>query len=108
MSNHDKGLDLEDKYFREENAAKLEALKQKLGVEKSGTDAEALKELHHLHCGKCGTKMDTQLFKGVEIEVCPNCGAVLLDPGELQHLVGEDESSGLSFLAQFFGRDSIT
>ena len=44
--------------------------------------------------------METKLFKGVEIEICPNCGAVLLDPGELEQLAGKDESS---FFASLFG-----
>ena len=44
--------------------------------------------------------METKLFKGVEIEICPNCGAVLLDPGELEQLAGKDESS---FFAGLFG-----
>jgi Zn-finger nucleic acid-binding protein len=39
--------------------------------------------------------MDTQLFKGVEIERCAGCGAVLLDPGELEELAGKDQSGGL-------------
>jgi Zn-finger nucleic acid-binding protein len=40
------------------------------------------------------------LFKGVEIEKCPDCGAVLLDPGELEQLAGKDESG---FFADLFG-----
>jgi len=103
MSNHDKGIDLEDKFFHDEDEARIKALKAKLDAEKSAEAAAVQKALHHLHCGKCGTKMDTRLFKGVEIEVCPSCGAVLLDPGELQTLVGEDDSSRLGFVAEFFG-----
>lgn len=44
--------------------------------------------------------MDTTIFKGVEIERCPSCGAVLLDPGELEELAGEDQSG---FFAGPFG-----
>jgi Zn-finger nucleic acid-binding protein len=40
------------------------------------------------------------LFKGVEIEKCPACSAVLLDPGELEQLAGKDESG---FFADLFG-----
>ncbi len=46
--------------------------------------------------------MAPKLFKGVEIDVCGDCGAVLLDPGELEQLAGE-ESHGLQNLAAFFG-----
>jgi hypothetical protein len=63
--------------------------------------AEALKATHLLHCGKCGNKMNTSIFKGIEIEVCPNCGAVLLDPGELESLAGNDEGLHVT-LKDFF------
>lgn len=102
MSNHDEGVDLEEKYFHDEDEAKIQALKDKLDAEKAEKAAAELKALHHLHCGKCGTKMDTQVFKGVEIEVCPSCGAVLLDPGELEELVGEDESGIVKTIGDFF------
>ncbi len=44
--------------------------------------------------------MKTELFKGVEIERC-ECGAVLLDPGELELLAGKDESG---FFSALFGK----
>ena len=47
--------------------------------------------------------MDTTNFKGVEIEVCPNCGAVLLDPGELETLAGEDQAGVVEMIAGLFG-----
>ena len=36
--------------------------------------------------------MKTELFRGVDVERCPSCGGVLLDPGELKKLAGKDES----------------
>ena len=102
MSTSDAGVDLEEKFFHDADEAKIQALKQKLEDEKASEAADERKALHHLHCGKCGTKMDTQIFKGLEIEVCPSCGAVLLDPGELQELVGEDESGVVKTISEFF------
>ena len=32
--------------------------------------------------------MEPKIFQGVEIDICPSCGAVLLDPGELEELAG--------------------
>lgn len=102
MSNHDEGVDLEEQFFHAEDEKKIAALKAKAEAEKAAAAAAELKALHHLHCGKCGTKMDTQIFKGVEIEVCPNCGSVLLDPGELEELVGDDDSGVLKTVSDFF------
>ena len=56
---------------------------------------------------KGGGDMKPRDFKGVEIDVCGDCGAVLLDPGELEQLAGSDRSNAFSELAamlRFRGR----
>ncbi|MFT6161354.1 MAG: Zn-finger nucleic acid-binding protein [Myxococcota bacterium] len=47
--------------------------------------------------------MHTKPFRGVEIEVCDDCGSVLLDQGELEKLSGQDESGMLSGILSLFG-----
>ncbi len=96
------GVNLEEEFFKKKEAEQIKKLKAKLDAEKAEQAAKELQELHHLRCGKCGTKMDTQTFKGVEIEVCPNCGAVLLDNGELQTLVGKDASGVFGVFSDLF------
>lgn len=96
------GVDLEEDYFARQDREKIEKLKAKATAEHVGQEAEALKALHYLRCGKCGTKMGTQTFKGVEIEICPACGAVLLDAGELETLAGKDESGVFGTIADLF------
>ena len=91
----------EEEYFHRTNQEKMEKLKAEQEAEAAAAVAAALKATHHLHCGKCGNKMNTSIFKGIEIEVCPNCGSVLLDPGELEALVGNDEGFHVT-LKDFF------
>jgi uncharacterized protein len=93
-------VDHEDEFFLRQDQAKLKKLKAEAGAKTAETEAEQAKALHFHKCGKCGCSMDTILFKGVEIEKCPGCGAVLLDPGELEQLAGADESG---FFAGLFG-----
>jgi hypothetical protein len=93
----------EDEYFARLESEKKARLAKLLNVEdREDRDAE-LKALHHMHCGKCGHEMFTTQYKGVEIEICPNCGCVLLDPGELQQLAGEDHTNVFSNLFTMFG-----
>lgn len=94
--------DHEKEYFHQQEKEKLRKLKDKTDREKAETERARLRTLHHLRCGKCGQLMATQDFKGVEIEVCPDCGAVLLDPGELELLAGRDKSSFASTLGELF------
>ena len=93
--------DQEEEYFHREDQEKLRLRREALAAQKAAEQEAALKALHYFHCGKCGHKMETQLYHGVEIEVCPHCGAVLLDPGELQQLTG-DGRGAVERLAGFF------
>ena len=79
---HRDGPSPEEEYFHREDQERLRKLKEAADAEKAEADKKALRELHLNHCGKCGTRMDTRMFRGVEIEVCPSCNAVLLDPGD--------------------------
>jgi hypothetical protein len=91
----------EEEYFHRTNQEKMAKLKAEQDAQNAEAAAASLKQLHHLHCGKCGNRMNTSVFKGIEIEVCPRCGAVLLDPGELESLVGNDEGFSVT-LKDFF------
>lgn len=92
----------EEEYFAKLDREKRLALRKKLMEEKRLQNAEELRALHYLKCGKCGHGMYPQNFKGVEVDVCENCGAVLLDPGELEELAGE-ETGAFRDLVEFFG-----
>ena len=92
----------EEEYFHREDQERIRKLKEQMEHDKDAHERQALRDLHHLRCGKCGEQMHTKVFKGLDIEVCPACGAVLLDPGELEQLVGRDESGSLSFITDFF------
>ena len=89
----------EDDYFTRLDREKKAKLKRQLAEEAAAAEAAERKRLHHHRCGKCGSEMGTRAFRGVEIEVCRACGAVLLDKGELEQLAGEDQSG---FLASMF------
>ena len=96
----------EDEYFARIEAEKKARLAAILADEESKTQATELKRIHYMHCGKCGQKMESTHFKGVEIEVCTVCSAVLLDPGELETLAGEAQASVIASIAAAFGISS--
>ncbi|MGI5862634.1 MAG: zf-TFIIB domain-containing protein [Myxococcales bacterium] len=82
----------EEEYFAREEALK----RQKLAAEQARKLAEEqkkqLKELHWMHCPKCGMDLQTITYRGVEIDRCFGCNGVWLDEGELEKLAtGEDE-----------------
>ena len=60
-----------------------------------GGGLKALKELHFMHCPKCGLGMQEVKYKGVDVDVCFACGGVFLDKGELEHIAQKDETKGV-------------
>lgn len=94
---------LEDEYFAKLDAEAKAKLKSKLDAEQASMTKEERRTLHLNHCGKCGANMDTRAFRGIEIEVCPDCGAVLLDPGELEQLAGSDSTDVFTSFFSMFG-----
>ncbi len=74
----------EEKYFRD---LELKMRLEKLAKEQE-TTAEAekrrLKELHWLHCPKCGQKLGQERYGDVEVDVCTGCKGLWLDAKELE------------------------
>jgi len=92
----------ENKYFEKIEAEKRARLARELKAQREAEARAQRKATHWLKCGKCGADMDTRVFRGVEIEVCPDCGAVLLDQGELETLAGADKSGVFAHLRELF------
>jgi len=76
----------EEEYFAREEALK----KQKLALEQTKKMLERerreLKDLHFMHCPKCGMDLHAIVFRGVEIDRCFHCHGTWLDAGELEKL----------------------
>jgi hypothetical protein len=98
----EKKTDAEDEYFARQTLEQKQKLAQQIAAEKAVKEAAERKALHANKCGKCGAELAPKAFRGVEIDVCGNCGAVLLDPGELEKLAGEDRTGVLASLSKLF------
>ena len=76
----------EDAHFREIDRINLEKLRAEAQKESQAAYAEA----HKQHCFRCGTHSLVEVeFKNVHVDICVNegCGAVHLDPGEMEKLL---------------------
>ncbi len=77
----------EEQYFAEREKERISALRAQHLRETATAERERRKALHHMHCAKCGDTMTTTRLDGIEVEVCPECGGIYLDAGELDKLV---------------------
>ncbi len=97
----------EDEYFRKMDIEAKARLQRKLMLEQADQARRERAALHRNKCGKCGGEMATHSFRGLDVEVCADCGAVLLDPGELEQLAGVDHTGTFkSFFTMFGGSKS--
>ena len=96
-------LDDEKLYFAEEDAKLIRELRDK---NKKESDKE-YRESHSYHCFRCGTRSLVEVDRGdIKIDICANenCGAVHLDPGELENIMKDEQAiKGIrkSFLSIF-------
>lgn len=94
--------DPEAEYFARLELEKKAKLAEQVAEEQAVAERAHLKQLHAGHCGRCGGTFVPTGFRGVEIDVCADCGSVLLDPGELEQLSGQDETGVIASIATLF------
>lgn len=95
--------DKEEEYFARlemERRRKLEEERQKALAE---AERQRLKELHYMHCPKCGSSLQEVEFKGVRIDKCFGCEGLWLDAGELETLSKLEQASATKAF-KLFGR----
>ena len=81
-----KCTDNEEVFFQQQQAEQIRELRDKCEQE----TAELYKEDHKYHCFRCGTDSLVEVQKGkCIIDICVNeeCGAIHLDPGELETIL---------------------
>ena len=85
----------EEEYFVREDAEKKRKLALQVMRETKAGELKALKDLHFMHCPKCGLKLQEVKFRGVDVDACFACGGVFLDKGELEHIATKEETKGV-------------
>ena len=81
----------EDAFFKEKDEKLIKELRKRAADK---ADAE-YREEHKNHCFRCGTNSLAEVRRGnVTIDICvnDNCGAIHLDPGELEQILKDEKA----------------
>ena len=92
-------VDRGELYFKEEDEKLIKSLRTKLAKDED----EKYRNEHMGHCFRCGTKSLVEIDRGdVKIDICANenCGAIHLDPGELEMILKDERA--ISSIRQSF------
>ncbi|WP_041453761.1 zf-TFIIB domain-containing protein [Anaeromyxobacter dehalogenans] len=96
----------EDEYFVREDAEKKRKLALQLKKETEESERKRLKDLHFMHCPKCGMQMQEVKLRGVDVDVCFSCSGIFLDRGELEHLEKPESRGVMSAILNWFKPES--
>jgi uncharacterized protein len=77
----------EEQYFQEQELKRRLKHAAEEQAHAAAQEKRRLKELHWLHCPKCGQGLTTEKYATVEIDVCPTCKGLWLDATELETIV---------------------
>jgi Zn-finger nucleic acid-binding protein len=84
----------EDEYFVREDAEKKRRIALEMKKQLAADHQAALKELHFMHCPKCGMKMQTVHYGNIDVDACFSCGGVFLDKGEMD-VIAQPQQKGI-------------
>lgn len=81
-----KPSDKEEEYFArfemEQRKKREEEQKKKFAED----EKKRLKDLHYMHCPKCGMELREIDYKGIRIDKCFHCEGIWLDAGEMESI----------------------
>jgi hypothetical protein len=80
----------EEEYFARVEAEKKKKLAEEALRKLTEEQQRRMKELHWMHCPKCGMELHPVPYKGVTLDKCFNCHGVFLDDGELEKVAGSE------------------
>ncbi len=82
----------EEEYFARVELEKKKKLIEEQCAKMEASERERLKELHYMHCPKCGSQLVDIEYKNIVIDKCPSCEGIWLDCGELEQVVTDSDS----------------
>ena len=92
----------EDFYFQEQDRKKVKELRASAA---EGAD-EVYRQAHRNHCFRCGTPSLVEVdHRGTKIDLCVNdqCGAIHLDPGEIEKILEGEKGHFKKLKRSLFG-----
>jgi len=86
----------EEEYFKLEQIQKLRKARRDANADLAETAKGEAKELHWMHCPKCGMELTEIEFRGVQVDNCFSCGGMFLDAGEAEKILAFEEPNALN------------
>ncbi len=96
-----KPSDKEDEYFARQELEQRKKAEEEKHKKFAEEEKKRLKDLHYMHCPKCGMRLNVVEYKGINIDKCFQCDGVWLDAGEME-AISKLEKSALAKMFSVF------
>ncbi len=93
----------EEEYFARLEFERKKKQEEQKHAKMAADEKKRLKELHYMHCPKCGMELIEIDYKGIKVDKCSECEGIWLDAGEFE-MVSRMEKGALDKLFGVFKR----
>ena len=94
-----KPTESEEEYFARMEFERRKKAEEEKRKNMAAAEKKRLKDLHYMHCPKCGMELIEVDYKTLKVDRCPACDGLWLDAGELEAAVKLEKS----VLSRFLG-----
>jgi len=96
----------EEEYFAREDAEKKRRIAQEMKKAMADEQQKALRELHYMHCPKCGMKMQEIRLRDIDVDTCFACGGIFLDKGEMDVIAAPQQKGIMAAILNWFKEET--
>jgi len=83
----------EEEFFAREEFERQRKIEEEKRARMEKEEKIRLKELHYMHCPKCGNNLIEIEYKDIMVDKCSACEGIWLDAGELESILKMEENS---------------
>ena len=88
----------EDEYFAKQDAELIKEMRAKLDSERSAQERKA----HYMKCPRCGADLKEETRDHVKVDICPECGGMWFDAGEMNLMRHVQKTGGHNLFKGLF------
>ncbi len=101
---------LENEYFYKRDLELIQEQQEQERLKAQHDEAQKLKELHWMHCPKCGHQLHELTCEGHPVARCESCLGVFLEASEVAKLPLKEDTSAsfLTTLHELLGGGSVS
>jgi hypothetical protein len=98
-----KPSDKEEEFFALKEFETRRKLREEQQRQLEAAERARLRDLHHMHCPKCGMDLIEIDYKGVKLDKCSACGGLWFDAQEFETILSLEQSN-IKSIFNIFGR----